>query len=65
MEKQARPDFLLQKIYSDGQNEAPTVYHVHELEGDWAMGRRGFLAISAIGVAFSADAATGHRFNKD
>jgi WD40 repeat protein len=50
MAKFNKPCFLLQKVYSDDLSDEPVVYRMEDIDGDWEMGRRGFLAISAVGI---------------
>jgi WD40 repeat protein len=51
MKSKKRPYFRLEKIYADGFREAPEIYRIEELNGDWRMGRRGFLGTSAVSAA--------------
>ncbi len=44
--KKNRPNFRLQRINSDGSSEEPMLYAIEETDGEWKMGRRGFLATS-------------------
>lgn len=48
--KNKKPSFLLQRIYSDGSCDEPQIHEVKEVDNDWTMNRRGFLATAGIGV---------------
>jgi WD40 repeat protein len=50
MSKFSKPGFHLQRVYSDGSTEDPKVYKLKDINGDWNMGRRGFLITTAIGI---------------
>lgn len=50
MPKFDKPYFRLQKVYSDNINDEPELFRVKDIDGNWRMGRRGFLAMSAVGV---------------
>ena len=45
------PQFLLRRVYSDGNREEPQLYEINEIHADWKMGRRGFLLTTAVGVS--------------
>ena len=51
MKSKARPNFGLEKFYENGSREAPEIFKIGDLNGDWCMGRRGFLGTSAVGAA--------------
>lgn len=52
-------DFLLQKVYSDGTKGEPEIYKIDGMDFNWKMGRRGFLATTAIGLIFLNGCAKG------
>lgn len=51
MSKFEIPNFKLQKIYSDGSKEEPVLYELKDFDGNWKMGRRQFLILTAIGAS--------------
>jgi WD domain, G-beta repeat len=46
MKKKNIPDFQLQRVNSDGSAEEPMICSIEQIDGEWKMGRRGFLAAS-------------------
>ncbi|RPI78637.1 MAG: WD40 repeat domain-containing protein [Desulfobacteraceae bacterium] len=59
MSKFKKPEFLLQKILSDGSAEEPRIHQIDELDWEWNMGRRGFLTTTAVGLALLGGLAQG------
>ena len=50
MKRHKKPNFKLQKVYSDGHSEEAMYYSLADIEDNWGMGRRGFLATSFVAL---------------
>ena len=50
MKRLTKPNFRLQRVYSDGCSEEPMYYRLVDVDNNWKMGRRGFLGISLAAV---------------
>lgn len=43
--------FRVQREYSDGSSSSPEIYRIDDINSDWRMSRKGFLASTALGIA--------------
>ncbi len=50
MKRHKKPNFRLQRVYSDGHSEEAMYYSLVDIEDNWKMGRREFLATSFAAV---------------